>query len=154
MSEENKNSIKMWARVRDNEKWQRELNEKSSLRIYRMMKQGIEDEDIYDNNYESVLWFKARTNTLLLEDRKRFSGGSVICKVCSADMEDITHFLLECCRYDIPRGRMVELQKPYIENKDEILGNFLFRKENITLKKKYISEIWKIRRKVMDELQP
>ena len=150
---ESKNSIKMRAREKDNEKWQRELNEKSSLKIYKMMKPGIEDEEIYDNKFDSVLWFKARTNTLQLEDRKRFSRGDVTCKVCGAETEDIFHFVLECCRYDNERGNMVELQRPYNENKDDLLGNFLFKKKNIMLKKKYIAEIWKIRKRQMENTQ-
>ena len=55
----------------DNEQWKQEIQSKSTLRIYRIHKDNIEEEHIYDNRPSSGTWFRARTNTLQLNDRNR-----------------------------------------------------------------------------------
>ena len=42
---------------------------------------------------------------------------------------------------------MIELQQPYRENKQELIGELLFRKENITIVKETLHTFWKIRYK-------
>ena len=84
--------------------WKREIQQMKSLTIYRTWKTEIKEEEIYDNSYASVLWYKARSNTLQLRDRKRHEGGQVSCKICGAEKEDLEHFLLQCTGLDEERG--------------------------------------------------
>lgn len=46
---------------------------KLSLEIYRKWKVDIEEEKVYDNSPSSVTLFKARSNALQLNDRKRYT---------------------------------------------------------------------------------
>ena len=76
--------------------WRRELEEKSTLGIYRIYKEKIGSEDIYENSYNSVILYRARTNTLMLGWRNRFEGGQISCGMCGAADETLEHFLVEC----------------------------------------------------------
>ena len=86
------------ARVRrvDTEKWERELESKTSLGLYRRYKGVIREERIYDNRYSSELLYGARANALGLNDRRRHEGGSMRCDLCGGEREDLIHFLIEC----------------------------------------------------------
>jgi len=106
-----------WAEVRENEikditkeevkrrvarkvhmEWRQEMEGKSSLRIYRLYKNEMKEED-YEGGGESRVWFAARTRSLKLACR-RWGEDSVRCRMCGAEREDDTHFLLECALYD------------------------------------------------------
>ncbi len=105
------------------------MNEKTSLKIYIYRKWRKEiggQEEVYSNSQASEILFKARTNNLNLNDRKRFWGEDTKCDMCRADKEDLKHFLLWCPAYTEIRGKITWLQQPYIE---DIIGNYLF--ENI-----------------------
>ena len=81
----------------DNKNWLEELEEKSTLQLYRNFKKAISAECFFDNTYESALLFKARSNTLKLDWRKRFEGGDVQCKLCRDGTEETQeHFFLYC----------------------------------------------------------
>ena len=62
----NKNHIKEWIRIHDTEVWKLEMQRKSSLEIYRRWKNEIKEEQIYENDRKSEIWFKLRTNSLPL----------------------------------------------------------------------------------------
>ena len=145
IEDETKSSLKMKIRDQDHELWMSELNEKRSLSIYKMMKDRVKEENIYDNNFSSVLWYRARSNTLQLEDRKRFQGGDGICKLCGIETEDLIHFVLECPAYSAERCENADLQRPYIEDKQRIIGELLFENEKIPRNKIFLAKIWKIR---------
>ena len=52
--------------------------------------------------------------------------------VCGKDnKENIYHFMLHCIAYNEEKSQSIHLQQPYIESKENILGCFLFNKENI-----------------------
>ena len=150
IEQETKNSIKDKVKNRDSELWKNELREKSSLSIYRLMKENIKEETIYENNFASVLWYRARANTLPLENRKRFQDQDTTCKICQKESEDILHFLLECEAYTKERSKIIELQRPYMEDKERIVGEFLFEEKNLFNKKKTLETIWKIRKDKME----
>ena len=50
--------------------WRLEMESKSTLETYRKYKLQMEELD-YDKGMESVIWFRARTNCLELNGRKR-----------------------------------------------------------------------------------
>ena len=59
--------------------------------------------------------------------------------VCDKDeKEDIYHFMLHCTAYNEERSHSTQLQQPYIESDEDILGHFLFNTEDIEEKKELL----------------
>ena len=58
----------------DEGKWKEEMMSLSTLENYRLFKTSIKQETFYDNSWESVLLFRARSNSLGLHWRRRFVG--------------------------------------------------------------------------------
>ena len=106
----------------DSEKWKEEVKSKTSLDIYRRWKQKVKEEDVYDNTTASVVLFQARTNTLPLNSRKRFTKESTKCDLCQGENEDLRHFLLECTGLSDIRKRNLALQQPYNQY-DALIGD-------------------------------
>ena len=81
----------------DRQQWQCEMQQKSTLELYRTFKQDITQEIQYDNTFKAALLFRARTNTLNLGWRNQFQGGDGLCKLCSCgEVETLEHFMTEC----------------------------------------------------------
>ena len=126
----------MW----DNEQWKSDINSKSTLKVYRHHKKQIQEEHIYSNHPSSVIWYKARINALQLNDRNRHTNKETRCIICENEIEneDIYHFILYCPAYNTERSQIPELQQPYNNNKEEVLGHFLFDKGNAHKKKEHL----------------
>ena len=139
--EEIDKKIKEW----DTAKWKGEMEKKESLNIYRIWRKEIKEEKVYDNRYSSVVLFKARSNTLPLNDRNRHIGGSTKCTLCDGQKEDLHHFLLECPQLSDIRVKSLILQQPHEEDKVNIIGNFLFENTEIEKKKEVLENLWKKR---------
>ena len=74
------------------------------------------EEEIYDNRPSSTILYKARSNTLQLNDRNRHTNKEIHCLVCDTDdKEDIYHFMLHCTAYKEQRSQSIHLQQPYLE---------------------------------------
>ena len=87
----------------------------------------------------STILYKARTNTLQLNDRNRHTNKEIHCLVCDTDdKEDIYHFMLHCTAYKEQRSKSIHLQQPYIESDQNTVRQFLVDKVNIEEKKKTI----------------
>jgi hypothetical protein len=127
----------------DEKVWKDEMEEKSSLKIYRKWKKCIgRSEEDYDNSTASALLFAARSNTLRLNDRNRFSGNTTACDGCGSDIEDLNHFLLKCDEYQKIRYEdSLLLQRPYVEDEGDTVGRFLFT-EDAELVKRKLSRMW------------
>ena len=96
----------------DNIKWKNELQIKSSMNFYRKYKIQIRDEQqIYDNNQESAILFRARTNTLKLQDWKGHTNNSSICRLCNKETENTQHFILHCTALEKTRRKITSLKK-------------------------------------------
>ncbi len=149
--EELKEIIRKW----DTQQWKEEMEKKSSLKIYRKWREAIggQQEDTCDNREGSRILFKCKTNNLNLNDRKRFKGEDTRCRMCDCECGDLVHFLLWCPVYNEERPKCRELQRPYIENEEEIMGNFLFISDNIEKVKKTIHSFRKIREKSLKEIE-
>ena len=81
--EELSTRIKTW----DSNKWKQEVKSKKSLSIYCKWKEEIKaEEDLYDNRSASEIMYKAWTNTLQLQDRKRHQGGDTKCIMCDEEI--------------------------------------------------------------------
>ena len=57
--------IRKW----DQDQWEAEVRSKTTLSIYKRSKLTIQEDPIYDNTPASVILFRARANSLCLEDR-------------------------------------------------------------------------------------
>ena len=85
----------------DENKWRDELQEKSTLELYRQWKVKIREISWFDNTPGSGLLFKARSNSLKLGWRKRFEGGEGRCKLCdTGEEETLLHFMKDCNLYN------------------------------------------------------
>ena len=109
----------------DNARWKEEIENKTSLYIYRQYRDEIK-ERFYFNNKADMLLFRMRTNTLNLNDRNRFKGENISCVMCGAEKEDIVHFVVECCKLQEYRNGILKLQHPQEENSLELVGEVLF----------------------------
>ena len=139
----------------DTESWNTNVEQKSSLEIYRKFKTEIKEENIYTNSYASNLLFRCRTNTLILNDRKRFSNEDTSCPCCGHGVEDLIHVLLFCPKYATARNEVQLLQQPYPEDMDPILKQILLftnrTEEEQQSVKNYIKRIYLIRQRKVDQ---
>ena len=129
------------------------MNSKPSLQLYRNWKREVKEEVVYDNTYSSVLLFKARSNTLNVNLKNRHRGGSTICNFCKDVEESLEHFVMLCPEFAEIRQNCVELQQPYEEDHNQVLGKFLFKEDNIENKKDISYRMWLKRDKVIKNLQ-
>lgn len=149
--EEIKTAVREW----DTGEWRRELSEKSSLEVYRGWKCEMGKMDkIYDNKPASVTLYKARTNVLPLNDRKRWMAGETKCIACEAEFEDLRHFLLYCPEYAHIRMTIPELQQPYSGEDNVVIGRYLFRSENVEKCKTELHQMWRKREKLVRQTRP
>ena len=90
--------------------WEDELEMKTSLQIFK--KNDFGEVEIYDNRPSSAILYKARTNTLQLNDRNRHTNKEIHCLVCDTyDKEDIYHFMLYCVyTYNNPIQKVTKIQ--------------------------------------------
>ena len=147
----NKEELKKKINTYDTKIWEEELRNKSSLKIYEKYKPIIKEDLTYDNKPSSVILYKARTNTLPLNDRKRHMKENTECINCGYENEDIEHFILSCPAYSQERSREIQLQQPYEENKIDTIGKFLFEENGIEEKKELLYSMWRKREKMIKE---
>ena len=140
--EETVDEIKEKVRIYDNKCWKFGMNTKSSIELYRKNKDEIKEEDMYDNSKRSNVWFKIRTNTLNLNDRKRFENGNTFCELCGKEEENLNHFLLKCEKIQNERNQCIELQKPLNLDEGNTMEIFIYQKENIQRKMKTAEIMW------------
>merc|ERR1712082_589151 len=89
-----RSEIKLKIRDYDNRIWFDNLNLLTHRDIYRKFKRSVGRSFGYDNRMESDLLFRARSNTLDLNDFKRHDGDVTSCEMCGGNLEDIVHFIL------------------------------------------------------------
>ena len=150
-----KETIKARVREWDTKEWKKELLTKKSLELYKNWRTEIGgNEHDYDNTPASVTLFKSRTNILPLNDRNRhkLTENNLICQLCLDGIEDLEHFIILCPCYSQIRNKAIELQQPYLEHKEVVIGIFLFEKQNIYRKKKVLQEMWRSRDKKIKQL--
>ena len=68
--------------------------------MYRAYKEKVREAQCYGNTEASKILFRARTNSMELNDRYRHdkieTRRSTICRICKKETEDLTHFILRC----------------------------------------------------------
>ena len=139
--EELKSAVQEW----DNQRWLQEVQSKSTLGLYGTNKEEIIEEAVYDNTPASAILYRARSNTLPLNDRKRHTNEDTTCDICREEEETLAHFILHCPALSETRRRIVCLQKPFIQDEANILGNFLFDKTALANNKEDLYKLWRSR---------
>ena len=124
--------------------WSEGISEKSTLWLYREFKREMKEED-YAGGEKEKIWFQARTNCLRLGDRRR-EEGCVICR--GMDLEDLLHFVLDCWELEEERRGVLELQRPRVEQRQTVVGEFLFRDEGRGRKSEILMKMWRKRRMI------
>ncbi len=71
-------------------------------------------------------------------------------------MKNLSHIVVWCPPLQDTRGGAVELQQPYQEEEEKIIGRFLFEEDRMKKKKEkkeILHRMWKAREKRLEELQ-
>ena len=161
------NKVKKEIASTGNKKWVSNMEKKSSLQLYRVKEKPGKDK-AYNGTWEASLLFKARTNTLETNERKKKWGGeNDECEKCGKRgeriKETLEHVLTECSEYEEERYRLDER----IRNKlgqlwnrrkmeeDRGLKTMLGLKDNnvhvVKYTKEFLKEIWRKRSKKTSE---
>ena len=152
-----------WAEIEDvkmriakvvEKEWREEIIKKSTLKIYRENKLKMQQVNHYTNHPSSAIWFRAKTNCMMLNDRNRFkkTNNEVECKLCGGEKEDLLHFILECGTLNEERIKSIVLQRPWNEEREKILGIFLFHDEEIGRKKEILYNMWLKRKRILKHM--
>ena len=100
--------------------------------------------------------FEARTGTLKLNTLKRHNDEDATCKLYEHQNENLEHFLLDCDALDTTIRNMLAPQRPYNENKNLIMANFLlFNEDNeatIERSTNDLQKLWQQRYALMQQL--
>ena len=72
--------------MKDSIRWEEEKESKTTLELYSRCKKKIGEEQIYENEFNSVLVYRCRSNTLKLKWRNRFAGGDERCDLYVEDL--------------------------------------------------------------------
>ena len=128
LRELSKEQVKMKVIEMDTIEWRRRMNEKSTLYIYRIYKEGVKEEEIYRNDGPSVYLYRARANAMGLNDfnrhQREVDRRVTLCGVCGEEDEDLCHFILKCRGIRERDERMIESMRGV--NDVETLGRLLF----------------------------
>ena len=90
--------IKNKINEKDSDKWRNDIIGKSSLYLYRELKNNINEEKWFRNSYKHSIMMNARANTLKLGWRSYFHDNNSLCKLCNEQVETLEHFLIDCQR--------------------------------------------------------
>ena len=153
----NINKLKGIFKQYDDTLWKADLENKSTLKLYREHKRKIKEEQhLYDNTAATTTLFEARTGTLKLNTIKRHNDEDTKCNLCDHTNEDLEHFLLDCEALTSTRNNTPALQRPYNENRNQIMANFLlFNEESddiIDRNKNDLQKLWQQRFTLMQQL--
>ena len=142
-----KEHIKDKFREIDTKEWREEMEKKKSLNIYRKYKTKVRQDEQYDNDEKSKIWFRLKTNCLFINKSQKER-----CKICENGNEDICHFMLHCTKLQDIRQRNIMLQKPIQREEDNVIGKFIFDKEEIEKKKILVMKLWTKRKKILENI--
>ena len=144
--EQIKKKINRW----DTEVWQREMENKSTLELYRSFKREVGEEKWMDNRWQTNIMMRARTNTLKLGWR----GDREVCELCGQESETLKHFLLMCSKLNGVRMTGYLLQRPFRCPEDELMADMLLFGRNsyddCESRILLLSNLWRERLKILE----
>ena len=79
------------------------------------------------------------------------TGETATCALCGEADEDQFHFMLECTQLAEARMNVTCLQRPHLENTEEIVARFLFSEntEEMEENKEGLFKLWRLRSRKM-----
>ena len=104
-----------------------------TMENYRVFKREIKEIKWFKNGRKYEFMMRLRSNTRDLGWREK-ENSNKICKLCKEEEETLIHFVLVCHVLQEIRNQCIELQRPRIEEAEEILRKMLLFKES---KKEY-----------------
>ncbi len=149
--------IKQLIQEYDSKIWREDVVTRSTLSLYCKYKQKVNDEQrLYDNSPSTTTLFRARTGMLQLNEKNRYKGEDTTCDLCKQETETIGHFLLECTSLNSTRTHIIDLQRPYQENVDSTLAQFLLfgdvDDDTIARNRDDIQKLWKHRNAILSNI--
>ena len=72
-----------------------------------------------------------------------------VCEGCSEERETLEHFILHCPRWEEWRIESWSLQRPRIEETDQVLGEFMFGGHENNRKKRTLLKLWNERQRLI-----
>ena len=148
----NKNQINNEIKKIDLENWKENMITKKSLNLYNNFKQEIiEEKNAYDNTEAAKIIFRARSNTLKLKWRNKYTKekNDTICPMCKLNEETLRHFLVECPELDIIRRKLKDTN-----TEQDKIRRLLYFEKNQELNeegKKILQEMWNQRKKKLQD---
>ena len=137
--------------------WTKEVENKSTMKLYKLYKKEIMEIDQYENTEESQLIERSRTNSIQLNWRNRFKNQDTTCPACNKEEETLEHFLLHCEAYTDIRNNFSFVMQPYLENTNEIISDvLLFKKiseKEVNERKTYVKKLWYKRKQKISATQ-
>ena len=88
------------------------------------------------------------TNSLNLGENS-WQRNRDVCVGCSEEKETLEHFILHCPRWEEWRIESRSLQRPRIEETDQVLGEFLFGRHESNTKKRTLLKTWNERQRLI-----
>ena len=157
------NRVKQEIKNEGLKKWKANMEKKKSLRWHKN-KEKPKMKKIYNGSWKSTLLFKARTDSLEVnEKRKKWGGDKDSCEKCEIrkerNTETLDHVLIECPEYKSERLNFETEVKRTIGDREwetikqgedkgmeEILGLGDYGRKMTDIAKKYLATIWKKRK--------
>ena len=145
----NKKELKNKIRERDTKLWEENMEDKETLKWYRVGKKKIGYDMCYRNTYNSKLLARARTNTLQLEEfiHRRNRNHNKLC-LCGRNEEDLKHFLINCPKLNSKRNKKI-MEKWYNRDKDKQLVDILFNEKDYDKVRKMVGAMWLLRKDLL-----
>ena len=109
-------------------------------------------EEDYSGSLESMVWLRARTNSLNLGENS-WQRNSEICVGCSEERETLEQFILHCPSWEEWRIESRSLHKARIEETDKVLGEFLIGGHKSNTKKRTLLKMWNERQRLIKNNQ-
>ena len=99
--EMNRTELRKKVREIDKKYWLNEMGNLKSLEMYKKYKTEIKEVRIYDNRISSQWLFRARSNSLKVNQRAYFfkpgyKEEDKICELCKKEEESLEYFMLNC----------------------------------------------------------
>ena len=104
---------------------------------------------------QQLLYSEQEQETLKLNIERRHTDGYTNCEICKANTtEDIEHFLLDCEALTPTRQYVTGLQRPYKENRETHIAEFLLFNnkinQNIIIRNRDdLQKLWQHRNSIM-----
>ena len=142
----------MLTKRHDNTQWENELNERKTLKYYKVGKKKIGYDHCYRNNVNSQFLAMARINAIGLEEAKKrgCSFYNATCKLCSYEEEDLVHFAIQCPKLESIRNK--ELINEDILDPEERLIHILFEQKRYQETGKMLKSMWYKRKYLLDQI--